>query len=346
METRKAPRPEQARDAAEFVALLRQVKESCGFTYRELEQRAAARGDVLARSTLANALARDALPRAELVAAFVRACGTGGADGSDVEKRVEYWLAARERIAAREAGPVPPAEPSGEREEGHDVPRRRRPRLATAVTTVAALALAGLAAWALNTPGSGTDEQRTGRDAERQSDAGASAGTDADADADVAADGAGGIPGGPVRLRPVQSPTLCLTDGFVRDGRYKSHVAVHRACSQATPPVTDLVPAGNETYHVRWRHPEHGDGCLKALTSGAARGLLEPWEMCAAATRFRIQRAPNGDGDPRTYVLRLDTGQCVASARPTPDEGTEATFRPCDGSRGQQYVISGAPETG
>ncbi|MBV7698870.1 XRE family transcriptional regulator [Streptomyces sp. TRM70350] len=324
------PRPEQARDATEFVALLRQVKESCGFTYRELEQRAAARGDVLARSTLANALARDALPRAELVAAFVRACGAEGGEGAQVEKRVEEWLAARERIAACKAVPVSRVEPSGEREEAQGVPQRGRSRVATAVATIAALALVGVATWALSATGSGTDEQQTGRDTERQSDANTAA----------------GIPDGPVRLRPVQSPALCLTDGFVRDGRYKSHVAVHRACSQATPPVTDLVPAGNETYHVRWRHPEHGEGCLKARTSGAARGLLEPWEMCAAATRFRIQRAPSGDGDPRAYVLRLDTGQCVAAARATPDEGTEATFRPCDGSRGQQYVISGVPKTG
>ncbi|MBG0853896.1 XRE family transcriptional regulator [Streptomyces spinoverrucosus] len=341
METRKVPRPEQARDAAEFVALLRQVKESCGFTYRELEQRAAARGDVLARSTLANALARDALPRAELVAAFVRACANGVGDGSAVETRVEEWLAARERIAASEAvpaalpaGPGVPASAAesagGEREEAHGVPRRRRPRVATTVTAIAALALAGLAVWALNAMGPGTEERRTGRDSEGQSDA----------------DTAAGIPDGPVRLRPVQSPALCLTDGFVRDGRYKSHVAVHRACSQAAPPVTDLVPAGHDTYYVRWRHPEHGDGCLKARTSGAARGLLEPWEMCAAATRFRIERATSGDGEGRTYVLRLDTGQCVAAARPTPDEGTEATFRPCDDSRGQQYVISGVPKTG
>ncbi|MGJ3559792.1 helix-turn-helix domain-containing protein [Streptomyces sp. INA 01156] len=100
--------PGEARTPAEYVGLLRRLKEHSGLTYRQLEERAAERGDVLARSTLADVLRRDALPRAELVAALVRACGPG--------EDVAEWLAARERLAeyehladAERPGPPRPA---------------------------------------------------------------------------------------------------------------------------------------------------------------------------------------------------------------------------------------------
>ncbi|MEV4743926.1 XRE family transcriptional regulator [Streptomyces sp. NPDC049555] len=88
------------------MALLRQLKDESGLTYRQLEARAADGGDVLPRSTLADVLRQDALPRAELLAAFVRACGQGD--------RVQEWLAARERLASRQQG-SPPAPPPGRR---------------------------------------------------------------------------------------------------------------------------------------------------------------------------------------------------------------------------------------
>ncbi|AEM87422.1 hypothetical protein Strvi_8099 [Streptomyces violaceusniger Tu 4113] len=84
--------PRSARNAAEFVALLRELKERSGLTYRQLEERAAERGDVLARSTLADALRQDALPRIETLMAFLRACGE--------ERHVDEWLAVRDNLAA------------------------------------------------------------------------------------------------------------------------------------------------------------------------------------------------------------------------------------------------------
>ncbi|MCT9081534.1 ATP-binding protein [Streptomyces fulvoviolaceus] len=80
-------------DAAAFVASLRRLKKTSGLTYRQLEERAAARGDVLSRSTLAGALTRWSLPRADLVSAFVRACGCSGQEHRD-------WLEAHRRISA------------------------------------------------------------------------------------------------------------------------------------------------------------------------------------------------------------------------------------------------------
>ncbi|MFD7237593.1 hypothetical protein ACFWAT_20070 [Streptomyces syringium] len=99
MDSRGNAHPGRARDAAGYVELMRRLKDRSGLTYRQIEEAAAESGEVLARSTLAGALARSALPRPELVAAFVRACGDGD--------RVQAWLQARDRIARQAEEPAP-----------------------------------------------------------------------------------------------------------------------------------------------------------------------------------------------------------------------------------------------
>ncbi|MFD5103718.1 helix-turn-helix domain-containing protein, partial [Streptomyces albidochromogenes] len=99
MGNREDPWPYEAQDAAGFVKSMRQLKERAGLTYRELEERAARNGDVLARSTLADILRRESLPRPDLLAAFVRACGD--------ERRAGAWLDARDRIATGGAAAPP-----------------------------------------------------------------------------------------------------------------------------------------------------------------------------------------------------------------------------------------------
>ncbi|MER7048456.1 helix-turn-helix domain-containing protein [Streptomyces jumonjinensis] len=79
--------PRGVRSSAEYVALLRRLKEESGLTFRQLEERAAERGEVLARSTLAQALRQDTLPRAEVVVAFLRACG----EDRDLGVWLEIW---------------------------------------------------------------------------------------------------------------------------------------------------------------------------------------------------------------------------------------------------------------
>ncbi|MGK5627934.1 hypothetical protein ACSNOD_05640, partial [Streptomyces sp. URMC 123] len=110
MET--GPDPSPATTPAEFVTALRQLRLWADLSYRQLERRAADAGDVLPRATIAGALARDDLPREELLTAYVRACGA-------TPQTVETWLAARRRIAiTTEAadpqdaatGPLPAAE--------------------------------------------------------------------------------------------------------------------------------------------------------------------------------------------------------------------------------------------
>ncbi|MFD0489090.1 hypothetical protein ACFQ0O_21085 [Saccharopolyspora spinosporotrichia] len=58
-----------------------------------MEERAAARGQVLARSTLAGVLGGKRLPRPELLAVFLHACGRGD--------EVPAWLRARDVLAER-----------------------------------------------------------------------------------------------------------------------------------------------------------------------------------------------------------------------------------------------------
>ncbi|MET8466316.1 helix-turn-helix domain-containing protein, partial [Micromonospora zamorensis] len=103
-------RPDEATDPAEFVDMLRRLKDRSRLTYRQLEQRAAATGDVLARSTAADLLRRSTLPRPEVVAAFVRACGA--------EDQVETWLRARHRLAVGTYAPTspPPVSPAPDRQ--------------------------------------------------------------------------------------------------------------------------------------------------------------------------------------------------------------------------------------
>src|SRR5687767_4825582 len=80
--------PESAYTAADFVALLRLLKERSGLTYRQLERRASQLGERLPHSTISTAFNRRALPRHELVASIVLACG-------EEPETVAAWVRAR-----------------------------------------------------------------------------------------------------------------------------------------------------------------------------------------------------------------------------------------------------------
>jgi hypothetical protein len=79
-------------DAAAFVAALRRLKAWSGLSYRRLERHPADAGHCLPYSTAATMLGRERLPREELVAAFVAACGIRG-------DQAQAWLDARTDIA-------------------------------------------------------------------------------------------------------------------------------------------------------------------------------------------------------------------------------------------------------
>ncbi|GAA3481701.1 hypothetical protein [Streptomyces yanii] len=89
---RTGPDPKAARTPAEFVATMRQLRTWADLSYRQVERNATQAGDILPRATISGALARADLPREELLAAFVRACGGDAAT-------VDTWLTARRELA-------------------------------------------------------------------------------------------------------------------------------------------------------------------------------------------------------------------------------------------------------
>ncbi|MDX3642157.1 hypothetical protein [Streptomyces sp. MB09-02B] len=104
-------------DAVAFVAALRRLKAWSGLSYRQLERRAVQAGHTLPYSTAATMLGRDRLPREELVAAFLAACGVRADEA-------EAWLDARVTIAC---GP-PPAETTPRRPPRNGRLWRSRPQ--------------------------------------------------------------------------------------------------------------------------------------------------------------------------------------------------------------------------
>lgn len=308
MEIRGGSGPQQASDAAEFIAAMRELKERAGLTYRQLEERATEHGEVLPRSTLADVLRGRTLPRPELLAAFVRACGDG--------ERAAQWLAARDSLAR------------GGTAQGRSADSKRGVRLGARVfgvpvlpASVALVALLAAAVWAL-VP---------------SRDDGGSKG--AGGGGLAAADARPPLPQGRVQIRPALADGLCLTDGH--SSRYQSLVAVQRPCDEVAPQETTLVPLGGNTFRIRWYHPDHGPGCLKALAGGPGSGLLEPWDDCGKTTPFRI--APAGPDGSRRYSLRIDGRGCVAIRDADTSEGAEAVVEPCRPKDSQVFVIRSAP---
>ncbi|GHA82275.1 hypothetical protein GCM10010330_40640 [Streptomyces tendae] len=301
--------PQQVGDAREFATAMRQLKERSGLTYRQLEESAAERGEALARSTLADVLAGKATPRPELVAAFVRACGDG--------LRIREWLEARERAVGSGT-----AQAQGEvrrqgRRTGRGPGKRRAPALLLALALLSCVAVTAWGVGFFGEPGG------SGKDG---------------GDASAASRNRAVLPQGPVQIRPVLSAGLCLTDGKAEG--YDSLVAVQRPCGDVAPQQTELVPAGDGTLRVQWYHPDHGKGCLKAVTVRTGAALLEPWDDCGKTSRFRIEPSDSGGRD--QYVLRVTDGGCVGISGSRRSAGAPAVTQPCDGSGNQIFTIAPA----
>ncbi|MBC2905784.1 XRE family transcriptional regulator [Streptomyces sp. PSKA01] len=294
--------PHEVRDDAGFIASMQRLKERSGLTYRELEERAARSGDVLARSTLADVLRRTSLPRPEVLAAFVRACGDG--------ERVDAWLAARDRLAAARtsAAPLPTrdfATDARPRAEAATIARPRRPKGFTfAGASTLAVPLLALVAWGLLS-------------------------------GDSAEPGAPASPtDGWVTLRPARTADLCLTDGRDRDGAYDSAVAVQLPCAQASVPRTYLEPMGEGLYRIQWHHPQMGKGCLTVMGEDQIKGMLEPRQNCAQGTLFRLE--------PTAGAFRLrpatSTG-CIGIVDNDTTVGAEAIEERCSGAADQRFLV-------
>lgn len=310
--------PQRIGDTGELAAALRHLKERSGLTYRQLEERAAARGEALARSTLADVLGGKVAPRPELVAAFVRACGDG--------EREREWLEARERAVSHGKGAADNRGDRGDR-DGPVAPERRTPRgpgrrrVPLLLLGVAVPSLAAAVVWLV-----GPSDEPGG-----SGDGGAGASAPS-GERTV-------LPRGPVEIRPVVADGLCLTDGYAEG--YDSLVAVQRPCEDVAPQETELVPAGGGTFRVQWFHPDHGKGCLNAVTVRTGAALLEPWNACEKTSRFRVEPSDSGGSD--QYVLRVVGGGCVGISGARKSVAAPAVTEPCDGSAKQVFSVTAAP---
>ncbi|MFE0172326.1 XRE family transcriptional regulator [Streptomyces sp. NPDC059002] len=289
---------------------MQRLKERSGLTYRELEERAARRGDVLARSTLADVLNRKSLPRPEVLAAFVRACGEGA--------RVDVWLAVRDRLAAARTAAAPaPARtvtaPAPARDAETDLPihtesaaltRSRRHRGPTVASATFAVPLLALAAWWVLSGDSAKSGTATSPD------------------------------DGWVTIRPARTPDLCLTDGRDRKGAYDSAVAVQLPCAQAPVPRTYLEPMGEGLYRIQWHHPQMGKGCLTVMGEDQIKGMLEPRRNCAQGTLFRVEPAAGA------FLLHpVTSGRCIGIVDDDTTVGAEAIEERCTGAGDQRFLV-------
>ncbi|MEV7681277.1 XRE family transcriptional regulator [Streptomyces sp. NPDC088341] len=331
MATRRAdvPDPRSARTETEFVDALRALKDRSRLTYRMLAERAEARGDVLPRSTLANALTRDAVPREDVVAALVRACGCD-------EDVVGEWLAARRRVVSvaaerdsEAAGAPAVGAPAARTPAGSSRSARSRSGgfLARAGRTrgvrwaAAALVLGVLVAGTVLVTlvrGGGEDRQSADRLP----------------------------PEGRVTVRAAHSG-LCLTEGRERNKRSDRPLAVQNDCERAaaSPPVTLLERVDDGIYRLKWSHPEHGTGCLAVDEGGTHDGYLIAPQSCTEdqpAQRFLVEPvdSPAEDG----FRLRpLHSGKCVGFVDPAKAPGAELVQSSCTDSAEQEFFITARP---
>lgn len=316
------PDPRAVRTPAEFVALLHVLKEWSGLTYRELTGRAAAVGDVLPRSTVANMLARTTVPREELVAAYARACGCG-------PSAVEEWLAVRKELAVRggrvvaegtvaertESGPAPVPGPTALTAAGRKSPPTGPDggiwrRVSRAKVLVPVLVLAAIGATAALVAG---DAFRSGSPSD-------------------------GVPAAPAtgerKLRAVHSG-LCLAE---RAGAGSGKV--YQAPCEGRIPKYSLVRMGEKDWRIASLHPEFEDGCMGVRWARTGRGDWLEDDVCEnrnpAAETFRFEAV----GTPvKGYRIRpRHTDMCVTVPGASREQWTALEQHPCtDDAAGQLF---------
>ncbi|MER5982139.1 helix-turn-helix domain-containing protein [Streptomyces sp. NPDC001787] len=344
----RIPDPRGARGPAEFVALLRALKDASGLTFRELADRAEAVGDVLPRSTIANMLSRATVPREELLAAFVRACGCGPGEA-------ERWLAARKEIMVPGA-PFAPEAAGGAPERAGAAEHAGVPERAGAPDS-----------WRATEPAGASDAPGRPVDAEAPPEPGASVPTSvptsepapepvpADrrrrrrrtalvATAGVAVlaaatvtvvllvkDGERTPPlsapaPGPVKIRAVHSG-LCLAERDNSSGRL-----YQVPCASAAVPGFALRPMGDSVWRLETDHPDYGSGCTGVWDGGTEIGAALQDQECGKrgeAEAFWVEPV----GEPvRGYRLRpTHTGLCAGIDDAVEDRGAQAVQLSCEG---------------
>ncbi|WBB58666.1 XRE family transcriptional regulator [Streptomyces sp. WMMC500] len=342
-----APQPAELRTRAEYVAALRALRTWSGLTYRELEAKATTHADSLPASTIATTLGRATLPRERFVDAFTRACGLA-------EQDVAAWLEARRRIATHEhaapaaepapAAPQPRSHPQPAPSPGpHPAPSGNGDRAAPPPATASRWRwrwrwAAGLLAAAGIGAGGTLGVQALLPD-------------DAEPDPPRTTIGGDPVPGLDIKavgswaqIHPARTPSLCVTEGTDRSGRYRSAVAAQQPCAQSVQPRVYLEPVGDGAVQIQWHHPKHGIGCLTAMREGRGRGLVEPREACAdddPAQRFHVEAG--GRRGATHFRIRLGTGECLGLRDEETAAGAEIVQAPCSDAADREFRISLTP---
>ncbi|MEV7282758.1 helix-turn-helix transcriptional regulator [Streptomyces sp. NPDC093111] len=331
----RAPDPREARNPAEFIARLQALKDRSGLTYRELSARAEAAGDVLPRSTVANMLARSTLPREELLAAFVRACGIPP-EAAEEWETVRAELAVRARYGAGADAPPPdapdpipdplpepapdaaPAWPAAEElpPDASDDPDPEPPsRLRRAL--VGAVAVAGLVLATVSVVAFVRDDDPRPGGAHRPV-------LTAPAE-------------GPVHIRVIGSD-LCLNERRgSRDGQI-----YQRACAGADVPRYELKRLGGDRWRIVSVHPDFPVGCSGIPSGGRIPDAALEDSECGDPTRVeRFALEPHGTPVTGYRIVPADSatpGSCVTVAGDRTAEWSRLTQAPCTtDARGQLF---------
>ncbi|MEU3651522.1 helix-turn-helix domain-containing protein [Streptomyces sp. NPDC032161] len=348
------PDPREARSAAEFVALLRVVKDGSGLTFRELTRRADAAGDVLPRSTIANMLARASVPREELLAAFLRACGREPAEMVD-------WLAVREELAARgrrtgAADGIEEADGSGAAGEGADGDGRTDGSGAAGEGADGDGRTDGKGAAGEGTGGNG---EGRGRDAVRAAGRAivpaaippsalrrrravlvAAASLVALAALVVTAvvlvreERPGAAPvGGPVEGRTVQLRSVRSGLCFSEERGSESGRLFETPCDGPTIPDFSLKPLGDDVWRIVTDHPDYGLGCTGVWDGAREAGASMQDQECGRrgpAEEFRIE--PVGHPVEGYRIRPVHTRLCVGTEVRNGRREAELVQTSCDGA--------------
>ncbi|MFF2959784.1 helix-turn-helix domain-containing protein [Streptomyces sp. NPDC057963] len=345
----RVPDPREARSAAEFVALLRLLKDASGLTFRELTQRADAAGEVLPRSTIANMLGRTSVPREELLAAFARACGCGPA-------AVQDWLAVRKELAvhgrrgggAGGAGEVRgTGGAEGVRGTGGagdvcgtggagDVRGTGGPEDVRGTGGVGEVPV--VPPERSPEPPAGASPARRRRQFRNVLVAAASLLVLAAAAVTVAVlardeepgspSVAGPVAGRTVQIRSVHSG-LCLSEKRGSDSGRLYQVP----CDGETLPSFSLRPLGDGVWRIATEHPDYGPGCAGVWNGMREGGAPMQDQECGrrgSAEAFRIE--PRGHPAEGYRIRPTHTRLCVGAVAGSGERGTEMVQRGCDGS--------------
>ncbi|MEV0703204.1 helix-turn-helix domain-containing protein [Saccharopolyspora sp. NPDC050389] len=312
------PDPKNIDDAVAFVAALRRMRVRAGLSFRALERRAGRAGDVLPSSTINAALSRDKLPRADLVAAFVRACGGD-------EPTIETWVAARNDLAARSEGSPEPAA------EAEFVPKptgRAKWRRAAVIAVAAVAAGAAIIALSLTF---GQPESHEPVAAQRQAPP---------ATPTPQLDEKAAGPLASVQRIRLAHTGLCLGEGpekFTASGR---DVLGQHDCASAGPPVgVEADPDGS--FRLLLHSPENGPGCVTTDYGGSDAEVLLAGHECEDGRpdqRYTFEPVGSPANGYRIHSVPAPKW-CIGVFQHRTEPGVQLIQDRCDGSLAQIFLV-------